>query len=222
MSMPATLREQLAADYRAVRVLPSAWVRALWVSPLAVLALAAAPFWFNVRIDAARLGWFGLWGASALQTLLGVVLVAAALRESVPGRSWSGAAVALWLAIPLALVVGVTIISWQASPIVLRGGGWWLVAAMCFSGSAATALPVVVLGNILAARAYPTRPALAGALIGLGAGLMADAGWRIFCHFSEPSHVLSAHLAAVVASSIVGAVFAQLAHRTKKTRWMNQ
>jgi len=208
MSLPFALRERLASDYHAVRVLPSAWVRALWVCPLAVLALCAAPFWFDVRVDAARLGWFALWGASALQTIVGVAVVAAALRESVPGRSWSRTALALWLGIPFALVVGVTIISWQASPILLRGDGWWLVAGMCFSGSVATALPVVALGSILAARAYPTRPALAGALIGLGAGLMADAGWRIFCHFSEPSHVLSAHLAAVIASSIIGAMFA--------------
>jgi hypothetical protein len=35
---------------------------------------------------------------------------------------------------------------------------------------------------------------------------MADAGWRIFCHFSEPAHVLSAHLAAVLASSVIGSL----------------
>ena len=64
------------------------------------------------------------------------------------------------------------------------------------------------MASVLAARAYPTRPALAGALIGLGAGLMADAGWRIFCHFSEPAHVLSAHLAAVVMSAVIGALVA--------------
>jgi hypothetical protein len=79
---------------------------------------------------------------------------------------------------------------------------------VCFSGSAATALPVVALAGVLAARAYPVRPALAGALIGLGAGLMADAGWRIFCHFSEPSHVLSAHLAAVAMSTAIGSLVA--------------
>ncbi len=69
-------------------------------------------------------------------------------------------------------------------------------------------MPVVALASILAARAYPTRPAVAGALLGLGAGLMADAGWRIFCHFSEPAHVLSAHLAAVVLSTMIGVLAA--------------
>jgi hypothetical protein len=76
------------------------------------------------------------------------------------------------------------------------------------------------LASILAARAYPTRPAVAGAMLGLGAGLMADAGWRIFCHFSEPAHVLSAHLAAVIMSTIIGAI-AVRAYR-KNTLSMNQ
>lgn len=207
MPLPASLREQLAADYRAVRVLPSPWVRALWMAPLALLALVAAPLWFNVRVDAPRLGVFGLWGASALQTVVGMLVVVAALRESVPGRSWNGAVLTVWMLTPIVLVSAVTVLSWQASPILLRGG-WWTVAAMCFTGSAATALPVVALGSVLAARAYPTRPALAGAMIGLGGGLMADAGWRIFCHFSEPSHVLLAHLAAVIAAAAIGALVA--------------
>ncbi|HUQ88064.1 MAG TPA: NrsF family protein, partial [Vicinamibacterales bacterium] len=66
----------------------------------------------------------------------------------------------------------------------------------------------------LAARAYPTRPAIAGALLGLGAGLMADAGWRIFCHFSEPAHVLSAHLAAVLMSTLIGSLAARYVKNT--------
>jgi hypothetical protein len=113
----------------------------------------------------------------------------------------------LWLAIPIVVVVAITLTSWEASPVFLHGG-WWLVGGICFAGSAATALPVIALASILAARAYPTRPAVAGALLGLGAGLMADAGWRIFCHFGEPSHVLSAHLAAVLMSTAIGALVA--------------
>ena len=207
MSAPADLRARLAADYQPVRALRSPWTRALAIVPLAALTLLAAPVAFNVRGDAATLGWLGVWGLSIAQSLVGVLIVGAALRESIPGRDWSRGAVALWLAIPIAGIVGVTLFSWEASQVILRGN-WWLVAGVCFAGSAATALPVVALASILAARAYPTRPAIAGALLGLGAGLMADAGWRIFCHFSEPSHVLSAHLAAVIMSTIVGTLAA--------------
>ena len=203
MSVPAELRARIAADYQPVRTLPSPWVRALMVLPFAIVTLLAAPLYFNVRPDAAQLGWLGVWGFSVLQSVLGLVIVAAALRESVPGRGWSVAAIALWLSVPVAVIVTVTLVSWQASPVFLRSE-WWTVALACFAGSAATALPVVAFAAILAARAYPTRPALAGALLGMGSGLMADAGWRIFCHFTEPSHVLSAHLAAVLMSAAIG------------------
>ena len=207
MSAPAELRARLAADYQPVRALRSPWRRVLAILPLAVIALVAAPLAFNVRGDAVILGWLGVWGLSIAQSAIGLLLVGAALRESIPGRDWSRGAIALWLAMPIAVVCGVTLLSWQASPVFLRSD-WWLVAGVCFAGSAATALPLVAFASILAARAYPTRAAVAGALLGLGAGLMADAGWRIFCHFSEPSHVLSAHLAAVVMSTIIGTLAA--------------
>ena len=202
-SLPRDLRARLAADYQPVRALRSPWMRALSILPLAFVALVAAPVAFNVRPDGPSLGWLGIWGLSIAQSVIGVLVVGAALRESIPGRDWSRGAVALWLAIPLVTIVGVTLVSWEVSPVFLRSQ-WWLVAGVCFAGSAATALPVVAFASILAARAYPTRPAVAGVLLGLGAGLMADAGWRIFCHFSEPSHVLSAHLAAVVMSTVLG------------------
>jgi hypothetical protein len=205
--LPASLRARIASDYGPVVPLRRPLIRVAAMLPLAIVALCAAPLWFSVRIDAPRLGWFTLWGASLLQTLAGLIVVAAALRESVPGRAWSRPAIAWWVALPIVIVVCVTMASWNASPILLRRE-WWLVSAICFGCSLATALPVVALASILAARAYPTRPAIAGLLLGLGAGLMADAGWRTFCHFSEPAHVLSAHLAAVLAAAVVGSVAA--------------
>jgi len=203
--IPADLRARLETDYQPVRVLRSPLSRAFWVMPIAIVALFAAPTAFNVRPDAANLGWSGVWGLSLIQSVLGLAVVVAALRESVPGRGWSPTAIALWLAIPIVMVIGITLFSWNASPVLLRSE-WWLIGGVCFAGSAATALPVVALAAILASRAYPTRPAIAGLLLGLGAGLIADAGWRIFCHFSEPAHVLSAHLAAVVISAAIGSL----------------
>jgi hypothetical protein len=206
MSIPAELRARLAADFAPVRALPSPWARAMWVLPFAIVALIAAPAAFDVR-PGADLGWLGVWGLSIAQSLIGVLVIGAALRESIPGRDWSRAAMAIWLAIPIVAIVAITMVSWEASPVFLRTQ-WWLVGGICFAGSAATALPVVAFSSILASRAYPTRPLFAGSLLGLGAGVMADAGWRIFCHFSEPSHVLSAHLAAVIMSTIIGAMAA--------------
>lgn len=205
--IPAALRSRLEAEYTQVRPLPSPLARVLCMTPFAALALLAAPVIFNLRPDAVRLGWFGSWGASLLQVAVGLAVIAAALRESIPGRAWRRAALALWFAVPVVLVVLVTLASWDASPVVLRGG-WVTVGAMCLAGSLATAMPAIALAGVLSARAYPTRPAVAGALLGLGAGLMADAGWRLFCHFSEPDHVLPAHLGAVVVAALAGSVLA--------------
>ena len=51
----------------------------------------------------------------------------------------------------------------------------------CFRVSAVSAIPALIAAAFLAARALPTRPAVAGALYGLGCGLVADAGLRLFC-----------------------------------------
>ena len=212
--LPPALRVRLAADYAAVRPLPPPFARALTLVPFALLALVAAPWWFDLRVDMARLGWAQAWGWSLVQSTAGVVLVAVALREAVPGRAWSRLPLAMWLLAPIALVMVVTFTTHAASAIA-PGRGWAIVGAMCLAGSLATALPGAVLSAVLAARAYPTRPALTGLLGGLGAGLMADAGWRLFCHFSEPAHVLSAHLSGIIAAGVCGAL---LSHRLQASR----
>lgn len=204
---PAELRARVAADYTVVRPLPSPAVRALAVTPFAILALLAAPTYFNVRADASALGWLFTWGASLAQVAVGFTLIAAALRESVPGRSWTPAQLALWIIAPLLLVITVTFATASVSAQPL-GQGRWTVGLVCLGGSAAMALPIVALANVLAMRAYPIRPVVAGLLVGLGAGLMADAGWRIFCHYGEPAHVLSAHLGGVVIAAAAGAALA--------------
>ena len=203
--IPTELRSRIYADYIAVRALPSPWLRALWCAPFAVLAFLAAPVFFNVRSDAPELGWLRSWGASLIQLSAGFALLVAALRESIPGRSWNATALATWIVTPMAFAIALSLIGSEASPAMVQRQ-WWAVWAMCLSGSAATALPVVALASVLVARAYPTRPAVAGLLLGIGAGVIADAGWRMFCHFSEPAHVLSAHLGGVALSAIVGAL----------------
>lgn len=138
-----------------------------------------------------------------MQLAVGFALIGAALRESIPGRSWRAGAIGLWIVTPIVLGIAVTLASWEASPVILQRA-WWMVWVLCLSGSAATALPLVALASVLVARAYPTRPGIAGFLLGLGAGVIADAGWRMFCHFSEPAHVLSAHLVGVAVAAVSG------------------
>jgi hypothetical protein len=67
---------------------------------------------------------------------------------------------------------------------------------------------------------------VAGALYGLGCGLIADAGLRLYCDYSAPLHVVLAHGGAVagamMAGSLVAIVFAPRQYdaqrRTRRTR----
>jgi hypothetical protein len=201
--VPAVLRARLAADYAPVRPLPSPARRALALVPFALLTLVAAQAFFEMRLDAPRLGWNGTWGLSIAQIALAIAVAGVALRESVPGRGLSRAASGMWIVLPVLFVIAVTAASWALSPTHIRGS-WLLVSSLCLISAVVSALPAVALGSVLAGRAYPTRPHLVGALVGLAAGLMADAGWRLFCHFSEPAHVLTAHLGGVLVATGVG------------------
>lgn len=208
MSPPA-LRARVAADCMPVRPLPAPEVRALAAMPFAMLALLAAPFWFSIREDAPLLGWSGSWGLSLVQALLAVAMLVAALRDAVPGRAWSRPALRIWMGLPLLLVATITWTTWEASAVRVEGPSW-RIAAMCFAGSLASSLPLLVMSAALSARAFPIRPGVTGFLGGLGAGLVADAGWRMFCDFSEPAHVLAAHLGGVLAAACLGAILTRV------------
>jgi negative regulator of sigma F NrsF-like protein len=211
VAVPPSLRAAVAADLAPVVPLRSPMVRGLALVPIAAVLLVAAPLVFSFR-DMAALGWVWSWGASALQAAAGVLLVIAALRESVPGRSWSRRGLVLLAGLPIALVAAVTIASWRSSPVAI-GGSAFIIGAICLAGSAIGALPATLIAVVLAVRAYPIRPGVTGWLAGLGGGLMADAGWRLFCHFSEPSHVLATHLGGVLVAAALGALVAGILAR---------
>ena len=215
--VPVALREAIARDLRPVSPLPRPLVRSLWLVPLAAVLLVASAAAFGLRRDAGALGPMLTWGASIVEMAIGLALIAAALRESVPGTTLTRMAAGLAIAVAAAAVAIITWTTWKVSPIRAAppfGGFVWRV---CFGGTLSSALPAVALAGWLVARAFPLRPAVAGALYGLGAGLLADAGWRLFCHFPGPAHVFGAHALAVGASCGLGVLLAvTLAGRARR------
>jgi hypothetical protein len=207
-------RGAILADLTPVRPLPAPLRRAMVLVPAGVLLLAAQPLVYGLRDDAVVLGLFRLWGLSAAQSLLGLLLIAAALREAVPGRMLPRGR--MLIAIGALVSVAVTFVTWQGSATVVPPGHAAFFWTICFTRPVAIGFPVMAIALALAWRAYPLRAALVGALAGLGAGLMTDAGWRTFCHVSDPVHVLSAHLAAVLALSGAGAAIAALLDRWRR------
>ena len=154
------------------------------------------------------IGFVKAWGFSFGQALAGLVIIAAALRESIPGRGLSrGSIVALvtaGFAVPLS-VLALTASSFDVGP---EPGRAIEEGAACFRVSAISAIPALIAAAWLAARALPLRPALAGALYGLGCGLIADAGLRLFCEYTVPSHVLFG--GAILGAMVVGAAVAKI------------
>jgi hypothetical protein len=207
--IPPALRAAISRDLRPVKPLPRPAWRVLPLLPIGILLLTAAVFIFGLRRDSPQLGWTLTWVASTLQMLFGLVLAILALREAVPGTTLSQRTVRVAFAIAGFGVALVTWLTWLTSSTftIAPGYGGW-VWGVCIAGTVVGALPALAVAGWLVARAFPLRPRLAGALYGVGAGLMSDAGWRLFCHFSSPGHVFGAHVLGIAISGAIGVLIA--------------
>lgn len=210
------IEARILADLRPVRPLAPPWQRGLAVCGVAALAAAGVTLRHGVRADAAALGPAVLWGLSVLQALYGVLLIAAALRESVPGRGLSRGSAPALILVGLGVMLVVTGLTWSVHATHVPTGrafGYWRV---CLEMPTLAGLPALAVALLLAFRAYPTRPALTGALAGLGAGLLSDGAWRTYCEVSAPSHVLSSHFASVLVLTLLGVVIAAGTDRLRR------
>jgi hypothetical protein len=211
--IPDALRTAIERDLAPARPLPPPARRTLALVPLAALLLVGSVVLFGLRLDARALGVPLTWGASAVEAGLGLVLIWAALREAVPATMLPRRLAWCLGAAALVIVLATTWLTWLASPTTIRPDAVLLVWRICVAGPLLAALPAFAAAGLLVARAFPLRPRLAGALYGLGVGLMSDAGWRLYCHFSDPAHVLGAHTFAVVLLASAGSILAVLTAR---------
>jgi hypothetical protein len=211
--LSAELRDLIARDLHPVAPLASPVRRAVGLLPLAMALLVASVIVFGLRRDASRIGPFLTWGASIIQMLLGLALVAAALREAVPGTTLPRRMLGIAFGTAAIAVLTITFMTWSTSPTLIAAGYETRVWGICLTGTILSSLPALAAAGWLAARAFPLRPRIAGALYGIGAGLLADAGWRLFCHFSHPTHVLGAHTLGIVLSGIIGVMEATVVSR---------
>jgi len=211
MSAPADLRDLIARDLAPARPLAPPSTRALALLPIAAVVVASVPLLHELRPDLASIGVLRAFGFSIVQAIAGIAIVAAALRESVPGRQWTVRQVSLLIAGGIALAALLPGLAASAFDVAPGAHSAAAVGVSCFRTSAVAALPALMASAILSARAFPLRPAVAGALYGLGCGLIADAGLRLWCEFSAPEHVLVAHVGAVVVAMAFGAIVSSYA-----------
>ena len=139
-------------------------------------------------------------------------------REAVPGRNVSSRALTFAATLSALLVVAITIVTNAASPTIVpvgRGLRYWME---CVAGPMAIGAPFMTVATLMALRAFPTRPAIAGALCGASAGILADAGWRLACWISAPSHIIGSHGLAILGLAAAGSLLAVAADRPRWRR----
>ena len=214
---PEALMRAIAQDLRPVRPSPQPLHLALRMAPLALLVSSVVLLAIGPRQDSGILGPLLTWGASAAQFMLAIALVWIAAHESIPAgrlprQMVYSAAVAASL-----VVVSITLLTFSKSPVTaaLAVPPWinemlrvspWITGFACGIGSTLAGGILVLFFSWVFRTSLATRPTVAGALYGAGAGLAINAGWRIACPVSTPWHSLGAHGAAIIATVILGAL----------------
>jgi hypothetical protein len=205
--LPESLRQAISNDLDPVKPLPPVWMRTLYAVAVAAagLAIVVAAFKLSLRPDMDQLPmWLG-WGCTALQLVVGVVLVGMALREAVPGSGVPAGAVTLAVGTGVVMQILVGIATWMHSPGMPLINGHGLRAGMtCSTHDAALALPALAVTLWLVFRALPMRPSIAGLLGGTGAAVTADAINHILCPMSDLRHVLVWHTGMIFGLMLVG------------------
>jgi hypothetical protein len=214
---PEALMRAIAQDLKPVRPSPQPLHLALRMLPLALLASSMILLAIGPRQDSAILGPLLTWGASAAQFVLAIALVWIAAHEGIPaGRLPRQMVYSAAIAASL-IVIFVTLVTFTTSPAnatlrvpprineFLRESPW-ITAFACGMGSTLAGGILVVFFGWVFRNSLATRPTIAGALYGAGAGFAINAGWRIACPFSTPSHALGAHGAGIIATVILGAL----------------
>jgi hypothetical protein len=213
---PDALMRAIAQDLRPVRPSPQPLQLALRTVPLALLVSSLILLAIGPRHDLSVLGPLLTWGASSAQFALAITLVWVAAHESTPAGRLPRQVVYFAAATASLVVVFVTLLTFSTSPAnepllrvpprvneMLRTSPW-IMGFACGIGSTVAGGILVVFCSWVFRNSLATRPTMAGALYGAGAGLAINAGWRIACPFSTPWHALGAHGAAIIATVLLG------------------
>jgi len=214
---PEALMRVIAQDLRPVKPSPRPLRLVLRAAPLALLVSSLVLLATGVRGDSGILGPLLTWGASAAQFTLAIVLVWVAAHESMPAGRLPKETVYSTAAAALLMVVAITLSTFSLSPAgsTLRIAGAlpvppWIADLACGIGSTVAGGMLVLLFTWIFRNSLATRPTIAGALYGAGAGLAINAGWRIACPFPTLRHTLGAHGTAIVATVLLGALIGRL------------
>jgi hypothetical protein len=210
---PEALMRAIAQDLRPVKPAPRPLRLALQTAPFALLVSSLVLLTLGIRGDSGILGPLLTWGASAAQFTLAIVLVWIAAHESTPAGRLPNTTVYSAAMAALLVVVVLTFSTFWISPVgsTLRVADGlrvppWIMDLACGIGSTVAGGILVLLFSWMFRDSIATRPTVAGALYGAGAGVAINAGWRVACPFPTLRHTLGAHGTAIIATVLLGAL----------------
>ena len=206
------LKAEVARDLTPVRPLRPAWVRALVLLPCVALSFALLALVFGPSWETSGL----VWAVGVCQVLVAYGILWVGLREAVPGEGPGAPALGL-----AALIATVAVGAANALLVALRPvpgppglGGFSLY---CFKVEILLGLPAVALGFWLAVRGFPLRPAVAGVLGGMAAGVAAAGVWSLYCPYNSLAH-LASHIGPILPVALVGLLAGSLWLRKRRSR----
>jgi len=211
-NIPAALYDAVERDLKPVRALVSPERRALALLPVGIFLLVGLPEFWSWKTHVVLAPWSS-WGISVVEMLLSLGIVAAGFREAVPGRELSSRALTALMCI--SCVTFILVNATTRSPVGIPHALWFQWFGECVRTAVTFSIPALIAPAWLVSRALPNRPPVTGALCGLGVGLMADAGLRLFCWDGDYAHVLIAHGGAILILVALGALGATVIERIK-------
>ena len=206
------LKAEVARDLKPVRPLRPAWMRALVLFPCAalgfvLLALIYGPYWEKSGL---------VWAMGAFQILVAYGILWVGLREAVPGEGPGAPALGFAALIATAAVVAANALLVSLRPMT-GPPGFDGFSFYCFKVVFALGFPALALGFWLAVRGYPLRPAVAGVLGGLSAGVVSAGVWSLYCPYNKLSH-LASHIGPIIPVALVGLLAGSLWARRRRVR----
>ena len=222
---PSTLlMEEVSRGLHPVTQSPPPLRRTLRIIPPAALASFAILVLIGERRDAAAIGYFMTWGASAIQFGFGMLLLWIAARVATPSQRLSRKVVQSALAATLLVFVVVALRTFAESPTLIPAGlPPWRLGLFCGLGATVAGSSLVFSFMSLFRQSLAAHPALTGAIYGAGAGTTVNSGWRLACPISTPGHSIFVHGIAIILTVILGAVVGHvIAARERRPRFVGR
>jgi hypothetical protein len=213
--VPQALLDAVRSDLKPVQALPMPRYRALKLLPVGAAVLIGIPEFWTWRLHSSAASW-PAWLISVCEIGFSLLIVTASFREAIPGRELSLKRIAVLLCLACLVFMLANPVLSPPSSVALSITARWI--GECLSRAMMFSIPALVLAIVLASRGLPNRPALVGALCGLGVGFMGDAGLRLLCWDGDFSHVVLAHGGAIAVLACLGSLVSFVVERIKRER----